>query len=180
MNRQRELLTDEKLVRCVRWPRDLSAKEILAKLLLVERFIDFDNTLVVYHQSKLPILRDPFCGKPLAEFLAEKPFAIQTWHGGILPEALFDLDERRALTTGDLEHYASIFKTRNLPQPALIFTPPVRIIKVSRDTIPHRDDVDGRRLCKDFQTLDLREGAEIYDDEPNHLCAPGFKIISSF
>lgn len=180
MREQDAQISDEDIAKHVRWPQNLSINEIRNRLRKSKRFIDFDNTLVLYRRSKFPILRNPFCGKPLGEFLAEKPFIVQTWHGGIMPVALFDLGERQKLNDMDREYFSLIFQENLLPAPLLICTPPGLVMKVPTGVSPHRHDVDGTRFYKNLHALSIKQNVEIYDDEPNHIYAPGCKIISDF
>ena len=63
--------------KAIRWPRQpISDEELTAIVRGTNRFIDFDET--IFDND----LRRPFellCGKPLAEFLSEEPFILQTW-----------------------------------------------------------------------------------------------------
>lgn len=180
MRKKSAQFSDEDIVKYVRWPENLSIGKIRDAFQKAERFIDFDSTLVLYKQSKLPVLRNPFCGKSLHEFLADKPFIVQTWHCSNFPVALFDLNERQKLNDRDWKYFSLIFQESLLPPPLLICTPPSLTIRVPEGISPHRYDIDGTRLYKNLHSFGIRQNVEVYDDEPDHIYAPGCKIISDF
>lgn len=152
-------LTDEELVKRLRWPFGLSAKEIRTRLARVERHIDFDGT-VTDEQERI---RPTFCGRPLADFLAEEPFILQTWGSkGAVP----------------------FFQRHpHLPQPFLIISPtPISV--ASRDLwfdpLAIDPDFSGSRwLWKDLHALGVVRGT-VYDDWIGHVWAPGCHIVSTF
>jgi hypothetical protein len=72
------LRDDESLLQYVWWPKNprKSAGEVRAILDRVQRFVDFDGTIV--GDGMVP--RGKILGRPLAEFLAEQAYVIQTWN----------------------------------------------------------------------------------------------------
>lgn len=103
------------------WPSDLSGEEVVERIRLTNRFIDFDGTLVLDPMGSIrPELRMVMCGKPVAEFLGEEPFVVQTWN---LPGA-------RAFFEAHPE----------LSQPILIIEPPTWIVDPRTDPL-RRDAV---------------------------------------
>jgi hypothetical protein len=100
--------SDDLLARVIYWPRNhnsYSFEEIRALFRTVRRFIDFDQTVAFRApgEYRAPTLR----GKPLAEFLSEEPFIVQT----INPNGA-------ALFFG--------FDFPELPKPVMIIMPPGR------------------------------------------------------
>ncbi len=176
---ERHPITDERLRQLIRWPRGLTVAEIRERLHQAERLVDYDDTLTVWKDGHRE-LRQEFCGIPTAEFLAAKPFAIQTWHGGDTPVQLFIPEMRQSMTSSAREHYRHLLVGLQLPEPVIIFTPPGIWAKVPPGVPPHRDDCHGLRNYKDFHALGIRPGVEIYDDEPHCIYAPGCKIITDF
>ena len=77
------------LLQLVLWPEGPRDHDWVRETLdRVRRFIDFDGTIAEGHRRP----RDEILGTPLAEFLAEEPFIVQTWNPGgakIFFEVLF-------------------------------------------------------------------------------------------
>lgn len=152
------VLSDEELFARVRWPLRLTIVEIRDRIKSTSRFIDHDDTLVVGRR-----MRDSFCGFPLAEFLAQKPFLLQTWGS---------------------DGAVAFFRQRPLlPQPCLIISPPPRRFAVrdlAFDPMKADPDFSGDGwVCKDLAALGITHG-EVYDDSPHRVWAPGCRIISDF
>jgi len=174
-----QLLTDDMLQKLVRWPQGLTVAEIRECLHRAERLIDYDDTITVWKDGHLE-LRQTFCGVSIVDFLAAKPFAIQTWHVGDFPVQLFIRNLREGMTRSTLEHYRYMLEGPQLPEPVIIFTPPGIWARMSPGVPVHVDDCHGRRNYKDFHALGIRSGVEIYDDEPWCIHAPGCAVISDF
>jgi len=163
------VLTDEELLTRVRSPiLGLGAKDIRQALLQAERYIDFDGTITdetigSRHSGRIGAPRKTFCGVPLAAFLAQKPYVIQT--GGA--EGAVPFFERRP----------------HLHQPLLIIAPP--LISVATHDLwfdPAQVDptFDGSAwVWKDLAAMGITRG-EVYDDWKGHVFAPGCAIIHEF
>ena len=76
-----------------------------------------------------------------------------------MPVALFEPGERREFSGA--KHIALLLTAEALPPPLLIITPPGLVMDLPAETVPHKYDVDGKRLCKKLQILDVKDGAEV-------------------
>ena len=162
------VLTDEELVGRVRWPTGLDAQTVRLILTQVTRYIDFDGTITDEsigspHSGRIGGPRGTICGMPLAAFLAQEPFVIQT---------------------GGAEGAIPFFQRRpTLPQPLLIIAPPMisaRTDDLWFDPAHVYPTFDGSAwLWKDLAALGIERG-EVYDDWRGHVWAPGCTIIHDF
>lgn len=132
----------------IAWPANESClwtgiKQALSGL---KRFVDFDGTITVPGSMKgRTLLR----GRPLAEFLGEEPYAVQTWNP-VSAIRFFDLDRP------------------DLPKPRLILMTPMYDI-LDGDLV--------LAIGKDFSLLGIT-GVAIFDDMPSsHINAPGCVIL---
>ena len=115
----------------------------------VKRLIDFDGTIALPGAGgHAP--RDAIRGVPLAAFLAEAPFAVQTWNP---PAAIRFFLELRP----------------DLPRPELIIIAPMRDV-----TDEHGAFVD---VGKDFAAFGLSDAAIIDDLPAGAIHAPGCIIL---
>ena len=158
------VLTDDALLKCLRWPQVLEPTEIRARLAQARRYIDFDETLTDEITDRL---RGTFCGKPLHAFLAEEPFVLQTWG-----------------SSGSRGAIATFLRRRpDLPQPLLIVAP-TKVAVGARDLWFDPCELD-REFCgshwvwKDLAALGITSGV-VYDDWRGHIWAPGCEVITSF
>ncbi len=172
-------LTDERLVRATLWPLGLSAHEIRERIAAAERYVDYDGTLAAWN-PKPSRLRDPFCGRPLREFLAERPYLVHTQgaHGfrvwTFVPESRHEMEPDLAAS------YPGLIPEDPLPRPLLVIIPPTAFQPRASDEEPHgEDDPDGQRQYKDLYAIGVRRG-EVYDDLGARVYAPGCTIISTF
>lgn len=172
-------LTDEWIVRATMWPLGLSAGEIRERIAAAERYVDYDGTLADWDPER-PRLRDPFCGRSLREFLAERPYLVHTqgahefrvWT--FVPELRHEMDPDLAAS------YAGLVPEEPLPRPLLVIVPPSAFQPRAPDEEPHSEDgPDGRRQYKDLYAIGVRRG-EVYDDLGERVYAPGCTIISTF
>jgi len=169
-------VTDDRLQEYIDWPKGLSVNEIRELIERAERCIDYDDTLVLPNSG----LRETFCGMGLNEFLGQKSFLIQTWHGGLSPVWTFVPTQRMGADFKSVhDRIPRRFPTTPLPLPLLILTPPGLWGKVPKGSQSHRCDIHGERLYKDLWALGVRD-AEVYDDEPLLIHAPRCSIISQF
>lgn len=154
------VLTDPELIERVWWPRQLSIHEIRGRIAIARRHIDFDGTLKDLATGRA---RDPFYGKPLAGFLAEEPFLVQTWG----PEDAVPFFQRRP----------------DLPQPLLILMPAGISLAVTDlwfDPCEIDPEFSGTRWTwKDLPGVGIRTGT-VFDDDPHCLWAPGCDVVSTF
>lgn len=152
------VLSDAGLLKKVFWPLGLSVAEARARIAQAMRFIDFDGTLATDAG-----VRDPFCGIPLTEFLAQDPYLIQTWG----PDGAISLFRRRP----------------DLPKPLLIIVPPPLGCGVKDlwfDPLKVEPEFCGDSwVWKDLASLGIAHG-DVYDDSPHHVWAPGCRMISDF
>lgn len=174
--------TDEELVRATWWPLGLSAAEIRERIAAAERYVDYDETLALGSQEGSR-LRDPFCGKPLRAFLAEKPFLIQS-QGGHRFNVWTFIEERRHEIPDDMRtasFVGGLLPVDPLPRPLLVICPPA----IWMPRLPgeprvraYCDDVELRQY-KDLYAIGVRRG-EVYDDLGPCVYAPGCTVISEF
>lgn len=126
------------------------ARALCEALRGVQRLIDFDGTIAVPgaggHQP-----RDAIRGVPLASFLAEAPFAVQTWNP---PAAVRFFLELRP----------------DLPRPELIIIAPMRDVTDEQGVF-----VD---VGKDFAAFGISDAAIIDDMPAEAIHAPGCTILS--
>lgn len=138
----------EGVLRYLAWsPRAIrSAPALRAALRRIRRFIDFDGTIAVPRSlAPMPFLR----GKPLAAYLGEAPFAVQTWNP--VSALRFFLDDHP-----------------RLPRPRMVLVAPMREIRGERGTLT---------IGKDFSRLGIG-GAHIIDDMPaESIRAPGCVVL---
>ncbi len=176
-------LTDADLVKVTRWPLGLSASEIREHIATAERYIDYDDTLALASNEDRPrpCLRDPFCGRPLRAFLAEKPFLIQSngMHG--LHVWTFIQERRHEIPEGFRDVFEELFPADPFPRPLLIISPPT----IWKPRLPgeprsraYCDDLELRQY-KDLYAIGVRRG-EVYDDLGPCVYAPGCTVISEF
>lgn len=158
------VLTDDALLKCLRWPQVLEPSEIRARLAQARRYIDFDGTLTDEVTDRL---RETFCGKPLHAFLAEEPFVLQTWG-----------------SSGSRGAIATFLRRRpDLPQPLLIVAP-TKVAVATRDLWFDPCELDpefcgSHWVWKDLAALGITSGI-VYDDWRDHVWAPGCEVITSF
>lgn len=149
MNEQYE---DEDVFRYLVWSSRLigCAQALREALRRVQRLIDFDGTIAVPgNGGHAP--RDQIRGVPLAAFLAEVPFAVQTWNP---PAAVrFFLELRQ-----------------DLPRPELIIIAPMCDLLDERGAF-----VD---VGKDFAAFGISDAAIIDDMPAASIHAPGCTILS--
>lgn len=138
----------EGVLRYLAWsPRAFrSADSLRAALRRIRRFIDFDGTIAAPRSfAPMPRLR----GKPLAAFLAEAPYAVQTWNP--VSAMRFFLDDHP-----------------KLPRPRMVLVAPMREFRGERGEIG---------IGKDFSRLGIG-GAHIIDDMPaESIRAPGCVVL---
>ncbi len=154
------VLSNRELVQFVHLPTGLTGEEVRDRLDAAERFIDFDDTLWLVDRG---FARMDFCGKPLARFLAERPFVMQTWN----PE--------------DASRF--FLESPGLAQPLLVVEPPtlqVRVEDLDFDPCTADSNFDGLFwVWKDLSALGVH-GKEVFDDDPDHLFAPGCRVVTEF
>lgn len=174
--------TDEELVRATWWPLGLSAAEIRERIAAAERYIDYDDTLALWKREGSR-LRDPFCGKPLRTFLAEKPFLIQS-QGGHRFNVWTFIEERRHEIPDDMRTSSAVrgfLPDDPLPRPLLVICPPTIFMPRPADE-PFSEalcDAGELRQYKDLYAIGVRRG-EVYDDLGPCVYAPGCTVISEF
>lgn len=155
----RSELNTTALLRALRWPLGLfSLEEILARVAQAKRFIDFDET-VFDNSERRPF--DLLCGKPIAEFLREEPFIVQTWNS-------------------DPENVARVFVEAAFPEPLLIIAPPCKdIIHSPPFWYPPRQKFIRESVAKDFEALGLKNIVIIDDFVDNFgIHAPGCTLLA--
>ena len=141
------VIATELLPRYVFWPKPCpySGQEIREIFAKVRRFVDYDGTIAGPRFTPRPKL----CGRPLADFLSEEPFIVQTMN----PEGA-----------------RIFFRERHpeLPQPVLIIVTPGFAFT----------DRKGRPdLGKDLAALGI-SGVTVIDDlPPEGINAPGCTIV---
>ncbi len=139
----------EGMLRYLAWaPRRIrSASALRAAMRRIRRFIDFDGTIAAPRSlAPMASLR----GKPLAAYLAEAPFAVQTWNP--VSAMKFFLDDHP-----------------RLPRPKMVLVAPMREIIGERGALV--------AIGKDFSRLGIG-GAHIIDDMPaESIRAPGCVVL---
>jgi len=112
----------------------------------LKRFVDFDGTITKPGTFEA---RTSISGRPLAEFLGEEPYAVQTWNP-VSAIRFFESDRP------------------DLPKPRLILMTPMYDVL---------DDGILLAIGKDFSAFGIT-GAAIFDDMPSsHINAPGCVIL---
>lgn len=160
-------LTDDELLKHIHDPTGLPVGEARRRLAAAKRFVDLDNTLYDHENERL---RSTFCGRPLAAFLGESPWVLQSWN----PEG--------AVTF--------VLLNRHLPPPLLVVEPPgLRVPKSSLGDLysglrfieaPDGLAEDDEWVFKDLFALGATD-VEVYDDfGPGGIHAPGCRVISQF
>lgn len=153
-------ISDADLEQITWWPPRLSAAEIRQRIKSVTRFVDYDETLL--GPGMMP--RDPFCGRPLHEFLAEQPYIVVS--NGDLEMLMWTFNVEFAWGTRPVEErFACIVPSHPLPLPVLIM-----------------HGIGSEGYLKDFAAMGVESG-EIYDDcdmGERHIYAPGCTIITKF
>lgn len=139
---------DERLAKHVFWPDPCpyDAAGIRQLFRQVRRFIDLDGTIST-HAGRF--VRPSLRGKPVAEFLAEEPFIVQTWN----PE-------------GAIMFFAERYP--DYPKPLLVIVVP---------GFPFTNGEGMPDIGKDFEALGIT-GVTIIDDwPPSDFNAPGCVIL---
>lgn len=138
---------DTRLCRYVIWPDDPAPTDAEFRKAFddVMRFIDFDGTISEPFMQP----RGTLCGEPLAEFLGQEPFIVQTWNPG-----------------GAIEFFTELHP--DYPQPVMVIVVP---------QFRYTDDDGKRQRGKDF-TVFCISGKIIIDDRPKHeIRAPGCIVL---
>lgn len=138
-----EPLNDEELLNIVFGLNRLTANELRRILAETKRYIGFEGTI-----ASLGIIKETLRGQPLAEFLAEKPYIIQT-----------------------LDPVMASYFFRNhpaLPQPVLVLEIPYGQVGETGRGSPI--------IGKNFACLGLKD-VEIIDANPATVFAPGCIVL---